>query len=491
MYNYIIRTTPTDEVSVHADKYDNAVREVFYTILDPETTPETLADLSTHPLLRGILHLKATNGGIGVTSAARVSEGARIGNLALTSNIVGNILGIADPEDQRKAVPELYTYLANLPSYADGIDSLNKPLSAFFDSPFKNISAVIGRARQDSELKHVLSLANNAEATMLLSQGQNGAAYLLASNIAGQSLTNDQFRTLLTLRASCTPPSIYESMPDPTCNKPGCGKTFDEQSGNLAAYHALECRGNGKDGLVTGRGYASSRHASVKYALTGSLQRIATRFNHPGLIGGDDAKGGAVGQAEPKPSDYFPLNPLADAQQAMGTRADIIVQSTYGQSCKLIDLVVTHPNSAGSTSKAHVVPGTCAERMYKRKMTWYSDRFVLTDTSKARFYPLAIETHGRIHPKSRQCIEDIIKDFTVGNKDPKDWTKKDASNYNTSLKFVLDSIGVALARVVASSIIAFAAGIGRKSGTSSGKVTNAADLAGGDQEPAEELACSQ
>ena len=63
------------------------------------------------------------------------------------------------------------------------------------------------------------------------------------------------------------------------------------------------------------------------------------------------------------------------------------------------------------------------------------------------------------------------------------------SNYNKSLKFVLDSIGVALARVVASTIIAVAAG--RKSGTTSGQVTDDADHAGGDQEPAEELASSQ
>lgn len=487
MYNYLLRTTPTEEIVVHAAKYGDATRKVFHAILFPGYPADSLADpVVDDPLTRGIIDLKADSGGMGVTDPVRAAEGARIGNLALTSCIVGQVTGLHDPEDQRKAVPELAAFLAKPPEYAAQMDMLNQPLDVYFNHSVKNISAALGRARQASELKRVLNMADKATATTLLSQGQNGAAFMLADHFAGPSLTADQYRAMLALRVGTAPLAVFNSRPDPTCLKPGCGKSFDDDSGNLRTFHALECRGTGEG---SPRGMANTRHTAVKKAMIGALERVAAEHKHQGLIGGDGAKGGAVGRAEPLPSDYFPLNPTANAEQAMGLRADIIVHATSGQSATLLDLVVTHPNSAGTCSKAHIVPGTCAANRYKMKMSWYSKHFILTDTSNARLFPVAIETHGRICPQSKHCIEDIVKDLTVGNKDPKDWTKKDASNYNRSLKFVLDSIGVALARVVASTIIAVAAG--RKGGTTSGQVTDDADHAGGDQEPAEELASSQ
>ena len=110
--------------------------------MTPGMFPEANEDLAARPLLRGIINLKAT---LVFTSAARTPDGARIGNLALTSSIVGKILGLMDPEDQQKAVPELYAWLTNSPGYAAGIDVLNQPLAAFFDNPVKDISAAIGR----------------------------------------------------------------------------------------------------------------------------------------------------------------------------------------------------------------------------------------------------------------------------------------------------------------------------------------------------------
>jgi len=111
--------------------------------MTPGMFPEANEDLAARRPPPARYH--QPQGHFGVTSAARTPEGARIGNLALTSSIVGKILGLMDPEDQQKAVPELYAWLTNSPGYAAGIDVLNQPLAAFFDNPVKNISAAIGR----------------------------------------------------------------------------------------------------------------------------------------------------------------------------------------------------------------------------------------------------------------------------------------------------------------------------------------------------------
>ena len=276
------------------------------------------------------------------------------------------------------------------------------------------------------------SQADPQAKALLLSCGAEGAAPLLASAAAyGDSkLTNKELRVLLRLRLGMLPhPGAPSSG---ICQRQGCGKPVD-----ACGLHHLLCTEKGKGGM---QGQRNLRHMRVKTALARTLLRLAR----------EKQLADAVDTHEPCPSDYWPPEPgyapSAKEKAAKQPRADLLVKGGPN-GVQLLDLVITHPN-ATTIQKAATVPGAAAQRAGDSKERLYSRRWRVPEGD---FAPFAVETGGRLDARARAFLASFVC-MCIG-KPRKEFTKEDLKWYARAMRELLDSVTVAVAKSVATTLL--------------------------------------
>jgi hypothetical protein len=228
-----------------------------------------------------------------------------------------------------------------------------------------------------------------------------------------------------------------------TCQRKGCKSEH-------SALHNLYCMEAGKGGLA---GQRSARHAVVKDAVITTINDSARRYGHN--IFADSTK-------EPVYHEVYELQPGADLakikrhldgkRNTVPVRGDIRTAAPNGRS-RIGDFVVTHVQlqnrrHAGADNKDNVANGVA----YAQKQKELEKYYVLRGAGERhKFYPIAFETGGRLHPSSLKYFEAVTADII--NKPEASRTAEDKAFYATTLTSILDAASVALAKSVARSLL--------------------------------------
>jgi hypothetical protein len=291
MINYTLRTTPTEDVLLHARWYDEQVFKIVMELLGvPEGHAHTDRSTARGRLLRDRVNLLAGGVGLGITSAAMTAHDARLGSILLTAPLVAQALGEGfDSTMQGEvAIPDLLPLLEAKETKDLELEQLKGlTVERAFVSSRRQISKALAQARKEKRLKAVLNQVDDPEAkAWLLSCGGEGATYLMAEDSAlaygVQPLPNELFKALGRARvglqpapyrrlnesgtsppAASPPPSRWDSL----CPRVGCGKPMGPNG-----LHHLTCLEAGKGGAKGMRAY---RHANVKRALRAAMRRVA------------------------------------------------------------------------------------------------------------------------------------------------------------------------------------------------------------------------
>jgi len=416
----------------NAGLYDEAVYSLLLDILsidpnDPVREPNSPEGIRA----RAHARLAAASGGLGITAAKDVATDFYLGSVALTAKLVMRVVGKDSNDDSIEAAKAM-PYLETAINDAD-IKNLNIPLlqnrtaEDIADQPIEGLTHALLKARKPGQLKAVLDAAASPQhKAWTLSCGAEGANWLMADpRTRGLSpLTAAQFTTLARTRLGLAPTS--DSIISGTC--PHCNKLTD-----TAGLHPLHCQAKGK-GNATGQ--RTTRHANVKDAIIHALRRTT----------GD--RGRCVIN-EPVLRDLWQERTgyIYNERDGKDPRGDISVQRA--NNIIVADLCITHPNtSRAPMADAANEPLVAANRSYDLKQNKYHSRFAIP---AGQFVPLIAETGGRLHPVARTFISDYIKDIIGKDRDA--WSKDDLNFYNTHLRDILESLSIALAKSVATTLM--------------------------------------
>ena len=448
--NYLLRTNETAYTRAHAQRYDHAVHGALAAVLgtavgDPRMNPDT----DDGRTAMSISQLKASSGGLGLTSAVKTADAARFGSLLLTANVVAKFVGDGfNPiTSGREAIPELFAYHN---TYKDHLArGLTKPIEALdvttdtlFSSQLSGMSRALSSQSAASRRDEVLRQLTPSLAAWVRSGGDNGGRFLRASgHTLKPGLTDAEFRAMLRVRIGLSPTD--DTPLHGTCQRKGCRSEH-------SALHNLYCMEGGQGGLA---GQRSARHAVVKAAVITTINDCARKCGHN--IFADSTK-------EPAYKDFYELQPgtnreqidrhLAGQRNKVPVRGDILTAASNGGS-RIGDFVVTHARPqnkrhAGSDNKDNVA--NCIA--YAQKQTELEKYYVLRGAGERhKFYPIAFETGGRLHPSSLKYFEAVTADII--NKPEASRTAADKAFYATTLTSILDAASVALAKSVARSLL--------------------------------------
>ena len=116
------------------------------------------------------------------------------------------------------------------------------------------------------------------------------------------------------------------------------------------------------------------------------------------------------------------------------------------------DLVISYTNATSAlTIGSDSVDGLAAAIAYQSKIDAYSKLYTIHPIKS--FVPISMETGGRMHKDSKTYLQTLCCRLIGG--DPKNWTKNDQSRYTYSIRNLMDSVSLALAKSVARSLIDF------------------------------------
>ena len=114
---------------------------------------------------------------------------------------------------------------------------------------------------------------------------------------------------------------------------------------------------------------------------------------------------------------------------------------------QLLDVVITHPN-ATTLKDAATVPGAAAKRAGDSKEKHYSRRWRVP---VGDLVPFAVETGGRLDARARAFLASFVC-MCIG-KPRKEFTKEDLRWYAKAMRELLDSVTVAVAKSVATTLL--------------------------------------
>ena len=311
--------------------------------------------------------------------------------------------------------------------------------------------------KDESDGKRFLDQArNDSQRAWILSCGGEGAYWLTAWH-RYITLSNQQTRALLRVRVGLPPvssddPTALASDPAGICShckpfKPGRPRP-DKGKLTNNFLHSLICNDNAPGGATGDR---STRSAFVCLTLTGAMNRVMGRPDVP-IVNPHK-----VSLRQPLLSDFFARNPnYTGPDEFANKRADISYTPPYrllhfGSPTIVFDVVITHPNfpTTSKTPGAPYVAGIAAAKAHERKLREYNKYFIISPADS--FVPLSFETGGRFHPKARRALQNLVTGLVGG--DPKDWTPSEQRFYNSTLRDLLDSTSLALAKSVAQTLL--------------------------------------
>jgi hypothetical protein len=444
--NHLLRALPTDFLSPHLFAYDAKIYELTLAILSLSPS-NALCDPTTAAgrLTLARARLSAHHGGLGITSASATALSARRGNLAHTAHFLPIILGPSfDPStDGEIALPELYKLLpANFAS-SSGITSLPPtPPVHYFSEPMPKLSRLLNHHDGEAQAKAVLNFIPDAQdRAVFLSGGDDGATFLLTKFASRQALQSEEFAALA--RARLGLPATCNTPPPGLCHL--CAKPCDTSGTHvLECTAAKNCTSPCADTLYD---KPTRRHDRVCSALIHSMSAIAKRELGKNIL-------------EIKPEPHMSLfnwgsmanfsGPLVDA------RADLSYALPGGGNVAHVvaDLTVTHPNASPSLNRGGAAaasqPGAAAQAAHAHKYDHYAKRYVLPANS---FFPLAIETGGRMHESFKNFLRTFVKRDILGANVGDKLGGADLTKYNLYLRELIEAVEIALAKSVAGALM--------------------------------------
>ena len=435
---YVMRTAQPDDIAPHLARYDNSIIKLFQCISQTDQDLSDGSSISQAAIAR--MRLNASDGGLGLASAAENVDAARLGHVALVANLTAKFIATLPASLNAPSLDEIDCEKI-IPGTTKLIDALkgNPAVSgpqitpqSLLAGPIKQLSKSINDNRRGERLNSVLNLVERSDdKAFLLSSGEQGAHALTARMPRDEQLSNAEFASVLCIRTGLNASTM--PLPD-TCEK--CGKGTD--GNNL---HAFTCSEGGKGGLL---GQKATRHKLIKRAIIDSFRWVAnTLIGVPGVVDTDK---------EPLCRDYWSLKPSAqpgdinDVDALVNQRPDIKFKPANG-AIRLADVTVVHPNTRRHSGAA-VVPESAAKYAYEHKLSAYGN----WDIPAGQLIPLVWESGGRMHSGSYNFLKTMIFEL-MPTRDKALWTTETHLIYHTAIKHVLDRTSTASAKGLARAVL--------------------------------------
>ncbi len=185
------------------------------------------------------------------------------------------------------------------------------------------------------------------------------------------------------------------------------------------------------------KGLRSTNHKEVQWATVAVLKQFCGGFANKQL-------------STSPPLDTVPgwtrkPNVRVGRESAKG---DVLIIDHDKNTHTIVDFVITHPYMDSAANKA----GVAAQRGHTTKISKYSNRYEMPDYHNA-LVPAAMETGGRWHPTLRTFISQHIQESISLRADMNEWTAEDKAVYSAHIQAALTTIGVALQRAMARSLL--------------------------------------
>jgi hypothetical protein len=212
---------------------------------------------------------------------------------------------------------------------------------------------------------------------------------------------------------------------------PLCGKTNAHTS--PTGGHAFTCGETGHGGA---RGMRATRHTTVLNVTYTALR---------------DTVGLDFGR-EPHLQHQLGWTPREPLPPTSTPRADIVGEARLADWRLVGDLVIIHPQvstAASGGADCATVAGKAARLAFERKMDKYKRHWSFP---KGEFTPLAIETGGRMDPAFREFLTTCVL-RGLGAEKYSDLEEEARAVYGDTIKYLLTSISVAVARATGLSLL--------------------------------------
>jgi hypothetical protein len=215
---------------------------------------------------------------------------------------------------------------------------------------------------------------------------------------------------------------------------PLCGKANAHTS--PTGGHAFVC---GEPGHGGARGMRATRHTSVLNVLYAAM---LDRVDRAGL----------EVVREPHLQHQLGWEPREPMPPNSSPRADIAGESRLSDWRLVGDLVIIHPqvsSAASGGADCAKVAGRAARCAYEKKLEKYQRYWSFP---KEEFTPLAIETGGRMDPAFREFLTRCVI-RALGAEKYSELESEARAVYGDTIKYLLTSISVALARAAGLSLL--------------------------------------
>jgi len=415
---HLLRTVPPSIMKPHARTFDKMVFEACRLILG-ENSDKTLIETTRGKFIAQLTQLSPKSGGFGLTSAEHLSPIAYSASFLLVGETISRVLNFTDisTNETKLCFPELDEILKG-GILKETKEFANITTEDIFESKASKAQKLIAQSFQQQLLNKVLNQADVTSKAQILSQGGEGGQIMHAiPTIRDQQLDDDIAVPIFRFRALM---DQEEMDPDKHFI---CPLHENQQSAIIdsTCQHSLICNRQGKGNLKALR---NSCHFRASLILAQHLKSVAAKGILKSTILREKAVRESIG-----------WNPR-QANPGTESRSDICV-TTNGVDDHW-DLVITRPNVhshhyAGCATKA----GVAASKAFNDKINHYNRLYTVPENS---LHPIAIEIHGRWHPKSRRTIKNFMKvELTNGN-------TLDSENLSWHMDRLFKAITVSLAK---------------------------------------------
>jgi hypothetical protein len=118
------------------------------------------------------------------------------------------------------------------------------------------------------------------------------------------------------------------------------------------------------------------------------------------------------------------------------------------------DVMITHPVVRAPATQAATTAGHAAKLAFDFKTQYYNARH---NFPKGTFFPIAVETGGRMHPETHKFLALLVRLSVTGTLDPDVKMEADQKRaYAAKLRFVITATSAQLARSTAAAIYCLA-----------------------------------
>ena len=306
-------------------------------------------------------------------------------------------------------------------------------IGSFFGKPIRGFQhALTERARAGNLARTLALITVPQDRAELLSGGAEGGAYLTVHPSRLFASIDDPYMLILARRRLGLP--VLTDPGSLTC--PACNAA-NALTSTLTGGHALHCAQKGGGGL---RGMPSTRH----HRYLSTLKRVLASNIRDGEL---------QMTVSQEPILHNVLGWTArPGHEGTNARGDIAI-AVEGGPVLIGDVVISHP-LCSTTPASATTAGTTANLAFAAKLGDYNKRLVFP---KDTFFPIALETGGRLHPQTRKFFALLVRLAVSGQfADDMPMTADQRRRYASKLRNIITATSAQLARSTASAIFCLA-----------------------------------